>query len=160
MRPRLIVAHRHRLSAADVERIKGWPVRRESAAAPALVLCVSPYVRYDDLERRSGLADLVLSEATAAERLPFHVARLLERPNSRPSRPNGADRPAFHVMVASGNYELGAAVAEACAGAGIGVEQVGDVIMQETAGPPPGAASRAGAISDDLGRAGSRDPVV
>ena len=54
-----------------------------SATSPALILCVGPYVRYEELERYSGLVDLVLSEATAADVLPRHVARLLD---GRPSR--------------------------------------------------------------------------
>ncbi len=43
--PRVIVLHRHRLSAQDRARIKRWTEPVDSGIKPAVVLCVSPYVR-------------------------------------------------------------------------------------------------------------------
>ena len=73
--PRLMVIHRHRFTAVDAQRLKEYRVCPVAGDAPAILLCVSPYVRYEELERWSGLADLVISEATAADILPRHVAR-------------------------------------------------------------------------------------
>ena len=130
--------HRNRLNAADAERLQSWRARAETGSAPALILCVSPFVRFEDLERWSGVADLVLSEATAVDLLPRHVARLLEGRQSPTGRP---DRPAFRIEVAGGNHELCMVVGEACAAAGFRVEQVGDVIMRENARPQSRTAS-------------------
>ena len=58
------------------------------AIPPRSSSVVSPYVRYEELERWSWLADLVISEATAADILPRHVAGLRRRAsrNARSSR--------------------------------------------------------------------------
>src|SRR5262249_51225735 len=65
--PRLIILHRHRLTAHDADRLMRWRDPQLVRSAPAVILCVSPYVRYAELERWSGLVDLVISEATAAD---------------------------------------------------------------------------------------------
>ena len=49
--PRLVIVHRQRLTAADAQRLRRYRDPKSSAAAPAIILCVSPYVRYDELER-------------------------------------------------------------------------------------------------------------
>jgi DNA-binding response OmpR family regulator len=77
------------------------------------------------------VADVVLSEATAAELLPRQVARILGVRENFASR---VDRPAFRIDVASGNYELSMAVSEACTAAGYRACQVGDAVMRETPG--------------------------
>ncbi len=83
-----------RSSATD--RLPAMPIgsrncerRLAHCDSPALILCIGPYVRYEELERYSGLVDLVLSEATAAEVLPRHVSRLLEGRSGRPGRGEG-----------------------------------------------------------------------
>ena len=119
--PRLIVVHRQRLFARDADRFKEWRTQIGSLRSPALILCAGPYVRYEELERYSGLVDLVLSEATAAEVLPRHANRLLEGRSSRPARGEGDSL--VRVLVASSNSELRETIAEACAGAGYRVEQ-------------------------------------
>jgi AmiR/NasT family two-component response regulator len=124
--PRLIVVHRQRLVPGDAERLKAWRTQDGSGNPPALILCVGPYVRYEELERFSGLVDLVLSEATAAEVLPRHVTRLLD---GRPSRPPRAEACVLRVLVASSNGELCRTIAEACASAGYRVEQADDQVV-------------------------------
>jgi len=131
-RPRLIVLHRHRLTAGDAARLQGWREPASPASPPALILCVSPYVRYEELERWSGLANLVLSEASAPDVLPRHVARLLDEPRSRPARGEG---PLFRIEVASANDELCRALVEACTRAGHRVEQVVDRNVGEAWAP-------------------------
>ena len=121
--PRLIVMHRQRLVPSDAKWLQKWREPTGSPASPALILCVGPYIRYEELERYSGLVDLVLSEATAAEVLPRHVARLLEGRQGRAPRPESN---LFRLLVASSNAELSRAVAEACAAAGYRVEQIED----------------------------------
>jgi hypothetical protein len=128
--PHLVVVHRNRLSAADAEQLRAFRMLCEPESPPALILCVSPFVGYEDLESWSGVADVVLSEATAAELLPRHVARILGERQTRASR---SDRLAFRIEVASGNHELSVALAEACIGAGYRASQVGDVVMREIA---------------------------
>ena len=61
------------------------------------------------------LADLVISEATAADILPRHVARLVARREGRSTR---AETAGFRIEVAGGNHDLCQAVVEACAAAG------------------------------------------
>jgi AmiR/NasT family two-component response regulator len=124
--PRLIVIHRQRLVPADADRLKEWRAQAGSEPPPALILCVGPYVRYEELERFSGLVDLVLSEATAAEVLPRHAARLLEGSRIRPPR---TEECLLRVLVASSNGELGRTIAEACATAGYRVEQASDQVV-------------------------------
>ncbi len=67
--PRVIVIHRHGLAGSDADRVRAWR-EAQGGSVPVVILCVSPYVRYEDLERWSGLVDLVVSEATAADVLP------------------------------------------------------------------------------------------
>ena len=88
--PRLIVLHRHRLTRATPSGCADWREPAASGAPPALFLCVSPYVRYDELELWSGLVNLVLSEASAPDVLPRHIARVVEEPAGWP--PRGAGR--------------------------------------------------------------------
>ena len=83
--PRLIVVHRQTLAPLDAEWLKEWRPDAVSTTSPALILCVGPYVRYEELERYSGLVDLVLSEATAADVIPRHVAPPARRPPHPPA---------------------------------------------------------------------------
>jgi len=138
--PRLIVIHRQRLVPGDAERLKEW---RTSAPndSPALILCVGPYIRYEELERYSGLVDLVLSEATAAEVLPRHVTRLLDGRQGRSPR---SETGALRVLVASANGELGRVVAEACTAAGYRAEEVEDQFV----GARPSCRSRSSNSSE------------
>ncbi len=122
--PRLIVVHRQTLAPVDAQWLKDWRPDAVSTTSPALILCVGPYVRYEELERYSGLVDLVLSEATAADVIPRHVARLLD---GRPTRMPRADTdPPVRVLVASTSAELSDTIAEACAAAGYPVERIDD----------------------------------
>ena len=124
--PRLIVVHRQRLVPGDAERLKEWRTNDGSGTPPALILCVGPYVRYEELERYSGLVDLVLSEATAGDVLPRHVARLLEGRQRRAPR---GEESVLRVLVAGSNGELCRTIAEGCATAGYHVEQASDQIV-------------------------------
>jgi hypothetical protein len=126
-KPRLIVVHRRTLAPRDADWLKEWRPQGGGASSPALVLCVGPYVRYEELERYSGLVDLVLSEATAADVLPRHVARLLEGRAGR--TPRAENDPAVRVLVASSSTELCRTIAEACAAAGYRIEQGDDEIV-------------------------------
>jgi hypothetical protein len=123
---RLVVMHRQRLVRGDADWLTAWRTKAGEENAPALILCVGPYVRYEELERYSGLVDLVLSEATAAEVLPRHVARMLEGRQIRAPRPHGD---LFRLVVASSDGELGRTVAEACAAAGFCAEQADDQVV-------------------------------
>jgi hypothetical protein len=126
VRPCLIVVHRQRLVAGDGERLKEWRTQDRTGNPPALILCVGPYVRYEELERFSGLVDLVLSEATASDVLTRHAVRLLEGRSCRPPRADGC---LMRVLVASSSGELCRTIAEACASAGYRVEQCDDQIV-------------------------------
>jgi hypothetical protein len=121
--PRLIVIHRSHLGLDDMERLMDWRLPNGTTPAPAVFLCVSPYVRYVELERVSRLVDLVVSEATAAEVLPRHVVRLFEGTERRCPRPAA---PAVRIEVASGNDPLGRTFVEACVAAGYRAETVDD----------------------------------
>ena len=127
--PRLVVVHRQRLCAGDPAWLKDWRAPDRPEPSPSLILCVGPYLRYEELERYSGLVDLVLSEATASDVLPRHASRLLDGRPARP--PRSAAAPSLRVLVASSNAELAATVAEACAGAGFRVEQADDHVVGE-----------------------------
>jgi hypothetical protein len=122
--PRLIVIHRHRLTAGDAQRLREYRDASVGGAVPAIILCVSPYIRYEVLERWAGLADQVISEATAADVLPRHVARMVERREGRSAR---GDTAGFQIEVAGGNHDLCQALIEACAGAGYRTLHVGDL---------------------------------
>ena len=121
--PRLIVLHRYHLSLDDIDGLMDWRVPQGETPAPAVFLCVSPYVRYVELERVSRLVDLVVSEATAAEVLPRHVLRLIDGSERRNAR---LATPAFRVEVASDNDPLGRTLLEACGAAGYRAETVED----------------------------------
>ena len=94
------------------------------ADAPRILLCVSPYVRYEELERWSGLADLVISDATAADLLPRHVARFVCGQSGRLIR---AETTAFRIEVSGGNHDLSQALIDACTAAGYRAGQVDDL---------------------------------
>jgi hypothetical protein len=112
--PRAVIIHRHKLGAADAERLEKWRGRGVEPACD-LILCVSPYVRYEELERRSGVVDLVISEAVAADVLPGRLARRLDGQGRRRPSPGS---PAFRIEVAGGDGELSRALVDACARAG------------------------------------------
>ena len=122
-RPRMIVVHRHRLSAVDAERLKAYRQPSSPGAVPAIVLCVSPFVRDEELERWSGLADLVISEATAGDILPRHVARIVA---GREGRTSPAESAGVGIAVVGGNHDLTRALVEACEAAGHRARPVGE----------------------------------
>ncbi len=127
--PRAIVIHRHKLSPRDADRIADWRARA-GEAAPRLVLCISPYVRYAELEPWTGLVDLVVSEATAADVLPGRMVRLIDGGGRSRPRPGTAT---VRIEVAGGDDELCRALRDACGAAGYAVEAVDD---QEIGGIP------------------------
>ena len=94
--PRVMVIHRHRLVGSDADRVRGWREARGGGPVPVVIVCVSPYVRYEDRERWSDLVDLIVSEAIAAEVLPGRIARLFagggERRSPRCHRAGLPDR--------------------------------------------------------------------
>jgi hypothetical protein len=124
--PCAAVIHRHQLGPADARRLEEWRAR-----ATLLVLCVSPYVRYEELERWSGLFDLVLSEAPAADILPGQLARRLDGTGRRRPAPGAAP---FRIEVAAGDNELGRILADACVRAGYSATPIDD---QEIGEQPP-----------------------
>ena len=138
--PRLMVIHRHRFTAVDAQRLKEYRVCPGAGHAPAILLCVSPYVRYEELERWSLLADVVISDATAADILPRHVARLVERRVGRSAR---AETAGFRIEVAGGNRDLCEALVEACVTAGYRAVEVGDLEIARAAGQRTPAANGA-----------------
>ncbi len=111
----ILVMHRSRLSPADVDRLEGLRRERGPNAWPRIVLCVSPYIRYAEIERCAPLVETVVPEATAADVLPHQIERMLER------SPGGADRArrgSTAVEVVSTDYELRRVLREAVAHAG------------------------------------------
>jgi CheY-like chemotaxis protein len=122
-RPSILVIHRNRVSAADGRRLSDYRGQADSSKATEIVLCVSPFVRYETLERWASLADSVISEATAADTLPRYVVRrLLGLDRSTPNAaPDG-----FRVEVLGNNHDLGRAVVEVCEAAGYRARQVAD----------------------------------
>ena len=131
--PRLVVIHRHRFTAVDAERLREYRVCPVTVDAPAILLCVSPFVRYEELERWSALADLVIADPTAADVLPRHVARLVEK-RVRGSSP--VEATSFRIEVASSNHDLCQAVVEACGASGYRAVQVADLAIARTAARP------------------------
>jgi hypothetical protein len=127
--PRAIVIHRHTLGAADAERLQKWRAHPDDPA-PELVLCISPYVRYEELERWSSLVDLAVSEAVAGDVLPGRLARRLDGYDRQ--RPPSV-RFACRIEVAGGERELCRALVDACARAGYATRPVDD---QEIGGGP------------------------
>lgn len=122
--PRVIVLHRNHLTGPDAERLAGWRDADGARPAPALILCISPYVRYEELERWSRLVDLVLWEASARDVLPGQVDRLSDQ--ARGLRRSAGDRGAVRIEVAGGNRELCLALVEACRSAGYRAEAIDD----------------------------------
>jgi hypothetical protein len=135
--PRLIVIHCPRLTSADAERLKRFRDQGASSTAPAIILCIGPYVRYEELERWSALADVVLSEATAPDVLPRHVAKFAEADMRRAAR---NDTARFRVDVAGGNYDMCRVVVDACAGAGYRACQIDELEVRHD-GPSPVSSS-------------------
>lgn len=116
--PPALVIHRHKLGAADAGRLAEWRAPNDDRV-PHLTLVVSPYARYEDVERASARADLIVSEATAAEILPGRLARRLDgdgRPGPPPCR----------IEIAAGDAELAGVLAEACSRAGYTTRVVDD----------------------------------
>jgi hypothetical protein len=129
--PCAAVIHRHKLGPPDARRLEEW--RNRDADRPGrLFLCVSPYVRYEELERWSGLVELVISEATAADVLPGQLARRLDGQTRR--RPSCAAAP-IRIEIAGGDDELCRALVDACVHAGYSAGQVDE---QEIGGYPQG----------------------
>lgn len=112
---KILVLHRSRLSPADVAGLE--ELRRELGPAswPRIILCVSPYVRYAEIERCAALVELVTPEATAAETLPHQIERMLEHV---PGHADRSRRGATPVEVVSSDYELRRVLREAAAHAG------------------------------------------
>ncbi|HEX3447625.1 MAG TPA: hypothetical protein VHS97_05195, partial [Isosphaeraceae bacterium] len=132
--PRLVIVHRHRLTAPDAQRLKGYRDPKAPSTAPVIILCVSPYVRYDELERWSGLANHVLFEATAGDVLPRYVARLVEGRESRIAR---VDSTGFRIEVAGSNRDLCEGLVEACVIAGYRAIAVDDLDAAGSVGAQP-----------------------
>jgi hypothetical protein len=139
--PRLIILHRHRLASHDLERMKAWRDPKAAAAPPALFLCISPYVRFAELDRWARLVDLVVSEAVAADVLPRHIARLLGGPKAEsPTKPDST----WQIGVACANDELRQAVVDACRAAGHRAEPIADADLGQVARSRDPAARAAG----------------
>jgi hypothetical protein len=116
--PEVVVLHRSRLSQADVARLGRWRAEARSNALPRIILCFSPYVRYEELEQCSRLVDRAIGEATAAEILHHYLASLIQR---RAVVPCKAAPDRAHVSVVSSDHELQSVLTEACAAAGFQV---------------------------------------
>ena len=138
--PRLVIVHRQRLTAADALRLKAYRDPKLPAAAPVIILCVSPYVRYDELERWSGLANHVIFEATAGDVLPRHIARVVDGREGRIAR---IDPTGFRIEVAGSNRYLCEGLVEACVTAGYRAVAVDDLDEAARVGAPPAAPSPA-----------------
>jgi len=123
--PRLIVLHRHRLSALDRARVKRWREQTETEIKPAVVLCVSPYVRYEEIERVLGLVDQVVPEGTAADILPGRIVRYLKGLAARIPRANGE---AFAIEVSGRNEDLCRTLVEICTRAGYRALAIDDLL--------------------------------
>lgn len=127
--PEAIVIHRHQLNATDAERLAAW---RDRDRPSMLSLVISPYVRYEDLERWSGLVDMVVSEAIAAEVLPGRLARRLDG-STRRQPPRGS--PSCRIEVAGNDGELCRALVDATTRAGYPARAVDEL---EIGGQPTG----------------------
>jgi CheY-like chemotaxis protein len=112
---KILVIHRSRLSSADVSRLEDLRRKRGPAGWPRIVLCVSPYVRYAEIERCAALVEVVTPEATAAEILPHQIERMLEL---TPGQADRSRRGGTMVEVVSSDYELRRVLREAAAHAG------------------------------------------
>jgi hypothetical protein len=135
--PRAVVTHRHKLGPSDARRLEEWRAR-DTDRPPRLFLCVSPYVRYEELERWSGLVELVIAEGTAADILPGQLARRLDGQVRR--RPSSGMAP-FRIEIAGGDDELGRALADACVQAGYSARQIDEHDIGGDPRPRPRARS-------------------
>jgi len=138
--PRLIVLHRHQLSALDRARIKRWREQIEAEIKPAVVLCVSPYVRYEEIERVLGLVDQVVPEGTAADILPGRIVRYIKGPAARCPRGDGAH---FAVEVSGRNEDLCRTLVEVCVRAGYRAAAVDDLHASDFVRAPSAELPRA-----------------
>ncbi len=140
--PRFVVLHRHRLSALDRSRIKRWREQTdtETQIKPALVLCVSPYVRYEEIERVLGLVDQVVPEGTAADILPGRIIRYFNGPAAR--RPLG-DGAHFAIEVSGKNEDLCRTLVEVCVRAGHRAAAIDDLLASDFGRAPSSASSHA-----------------
>jgi hypothetical protein len=145
--PRIAILHRNRLGARDARRVNGWRSQVAAGHALSIVLCVSPLVRYEEVERWQGVADMVLPEATAPDVLPGRVTRLIE--NTRRALPPERG-PAFHVEVASAIDALGRALVDTCTAAGWRARLVADLLWADHSGRSghPAASERVVTIWD------------
>jgi hypothetical protein len=135
--PRIVILHRNRLGTRDARRVSGWRSQVAADDVLAIVLCVSPFVRYAEVERWHGLVDWVLPEATAPDVLPGRVTRLIEATK----RARAQERTtAFHVEVASGIEALGSGVVDTCTAAGFRARLVPDLLWSDHSGRPGHAA--------------------
>jgi hypothetical protein len=127
--PRLIILHRHRLTAQDRARIKRWREQVEIEIKPTIVLCVSPYVRYEETERVLTLVDQVIPEGTAADILPGRIGRLIE------GGPLGVRRnvESFAVEVSGRNEDLCRTLVEVCVRAGYKAAAIDDLLAGDFA---------------------------
>jgi len=128
--PRLVVLHRHRLSALDRTRIKRWREQSEAEFTPAVILCVSPYVRYEEIESVLGVVDQVVPEGTTADILPGRIARYLKGPAARGPRGDGSH---FAVEVSGRNEDLSRTLVEVCVRAGYRAATIDDLTDGEFA---------------------------
>ncbi|AMV36755.1 hypothetical protein [Planctomyces sp. SH-PL62] len=110
-RPKILVLHRSRLTAADVSRLEDLRRGLQAEDWPRIVLCVSPFVRYAEIERCASLVELVTPEATAAETLPRQLERML---GCVPARAKRTPADTLPVEVVSTDYELRQVLREAC----------------------------------------------
>lgn len=97
------------------------PAGTYSETNPRLILCVSPFVRYAELERWSELFDMVVSEAVAPTVLPGRLARVLDQ---APWRRADTPRSKVRIEVAGGDDELSRALVDACKAAGYTVAAI------------------------------------
>jgi len=134
--PRLIVLHRHRLSAQDRANIKQWREQVESETKPTVVLCVSPYVRYEDAERALGLVDHLIPEGTAADILPGRIARIISDAPACAPRRNGLS---FAIEVSGRNEDLCRTLVEVCARAEYRATAIDDLLAAEFTRARPAA---------------------
>jgi hypothetical protein len=136
---RAIVVHRHSWNAGQAKRIKSWRARRASGNAPTLILCFSPYLRYEELEQLVSLFDQIVPEATAMDVLPGRLARLIDGIASPGSR---TETTSFRIDIACGTEELGEVLVQTCAQAGYRVERADDSRFGEDLQPRISPVSR------------------
>jgi hypothetical protein len=116
--PEVVVLHRSRLSQADVVALARWNPEDRSNTLPKIILCFSPYVRYEELEQCGPFVERAVGEATAAEVLSHHLASLVQHGEPTPRIPASDRAP---VRVLSSDHGLRSVVTEACISAGFRV---------------------------------------